>query len=46
MALKGASAIHDGEPVADAWPLNPELVAAGERWGVDPERDLLPTPAA
>jgi aryl-alcohol dehydrogenase-like predicted oxidoreductase len=46
MALKGASAIHDGEPVADAWPLNPALVAAGERWGVDPERDLLPTPAA
>ena len=46
MTLKGASANHDGEPVADAWPLSPELVAAGERWGVDPERDLLPTPAA
>ena len=46
MALKGASAAHEGEPVADAWPLSPELVAAGERWGVDPERDLLPTPAA
>jgi aryl-alcohol dehydrogenase-like predicted oxidoreductase len=45
MALKGASATHEGEPVADAWPLSPELVAAGERWGVDPERDLLPAPA-
>ena len=44
MALKGASPVHEGEPVADAWPLSPELVAAGERWGVDPERDLVQTP--
>jgi len=46
MALKGASPAHQGEPLADAWPLNPELVAAGARWGVDPERDLLPARAA
>jgi hypothetical protein len=46
MPLKGANPAHEGEPLADAWPLNPELVAAGERWGVDPERDLTPTAAA
>jgi len=46
MALKGASPAHEGEPLADAWPLSPELVAAGARWGVDPERDLLPARAA
>ncbi len=43
MALKGASPVFEGEPVADAWPLSPELVAAGERWGVDPQRDLVMT---
>ncbi|HEX2387950.1 MAG TPA: aldo/keto reductase [Solirubrobacterales bacterium] len=41
MALKGASPAHEGEAVADAWPLSPELVAVGERWGVDPGRDLV-----
>ena len=45
MALKGATPAHEGEPVADSWPLNPELVAAGERWGVDPDRDLVMTGA-
>jgi aryl-alcohol dehydrogenase-like predicted oxidoreductase len=43
MALKGATPAHEGEAVADSWPLNPELVAAGERWGVDPDRDLVMT---
>jgi len=46
MPLKGASPAHEGEPLADAWPLDTELVAAGARWGIDPERDLLPTEAA
>ena len=46
MALKGATPAHEGEPVADSWPLNPELVAAGERWGVDPDRDLVMTAGA
>ncbi len=47
MALKGASPEHEGEVRPDRWPLSPELVAAGERWGVDPERDLvqIPSPA-
>jgi len=45
MALKGASPEHEGEVRPDRWPLSPELVAAGERWGVVPERDLVRTPA-
>jgi len=45
MALKGASPEHEGEVRPDRWPLSPELVAAGERWGVIPERDLVRTPA-
>jgi aryl-alcohol dehydrogenase-like predicted oxidoreductase len=40
MALKGASPDNDGEVHADSWPLSAELVAAGRRWDVDPERDL------
>ena len=45
MALKGASPEHEGEVRPDRWPLSPELVAAGERWGVDPERDLVQSPS-
>ena len=47
MALKGASPEHEGETRPDRWPVSPELIAAGERWGVDAERDLvkLPSPA-
>jgi aryl-alcohol dehydrogenase-like predicted oxidoreductase len=41
MALKGASPEHEGDVKPDRWPLSPELVAAGERWGVVPERDLV-----
>jgi aryl-alcohol dehydrogenase-like predicted oxidoreductase len=40
MALKGASAEHDGPPQPDRWPLDEELRALAERWGIDPERDL------
>ncbi len=41
MLLKGATPDHDSDDVlADRWPLAPELVAAGERWGIDAERDL------
>ena len=43
MALKGASPRHEGEAQADAWPLSSDLVAAGQRWGVEPERDLVET---
>jgi aryl-alcohol dehydrogenase-like predicted oxidoreductase len=45
MALKGASPAHQGEERPDRWPLDEELVAAGRRWGVDPERDLAATAA-
>jgi aryl-alcohol dehydrogenase-like predicted oxidoreductase len=41
MALKGASPAHEGEERPDRWPLSDELAAVGERWGIDPARDLL-----
>jgi aryl-alcohol dehydrogenase-like predicted oxidoreductase len=40
MALKGASLEHSGDERPDRWAVSAELVAAGRRWGVDPERDL------
>jgi aryl-alcohol dehydrogenase-like predicted oxidoreductase len=40
MTLKGASPEHEGDERPDRWALRPELVEAGQRWGVDPERDL------
>jgi aryl-alcohol dehydrogenase-like predicted oxidoreductase len=40
MALKGANPAHEGEERPDRWALSDELVEAGRRWGVDPERDL------
>ncbi|HEU0019984.1 MAG TPA: aldo/keto reductase [Thermoleophilaceae bacterium] len=49
MALKGAAPDHTGAERPDRWPLTAELVAAGERWGIDPERDLsllTPSPEA
>ena len=46
MALKGASPDHSGEERPDRWSLDPELVDAGRRWGIEPERDLAgPVPA-
>ncbi|HEX7292980.1 MAG TPA: aldo/keto reductase [Solirubrobacterales bacterium] len=41
MALKGASPAHEGEERPDRWALSPELAAVGERWGIDPNRDLV-----
>jgi aryl-alcohol dehydrogenase-like predicted oxidoreductase len=41
MALKGGSPAHQGEPRADAWPLDDELRATAQRWGIAPERDLV-----
>ena len=40
MALKGASPDHEGEERPDRWALNEDLVEAGRRWDIDPERDL------
>jgi len=41
MALKGASPAYTGDPLPDQWELNEDLIAAGKRWNVDPERDLV-----
>lgn len=41
MALKGASPQHEGEERPDRWPLSDELTAVGDRWGIDPARDLV-----
>jgi aryl-alcohol dehydrogenase-like predicted oxidoreductase len=41
MALKGANPAHEGEERPDRWALTDDLIAVGERWGVDPERDLV-----
>ena len=41
MALKGASPSHEGDERPDAWPLSDELAAVGQRWGIDPSRDLV-----
>ena len=40
MALKGASPQHEGEERPDRWPLSEELAEVGDRWGIDPDRDL------
>jgi aryl-alcohol dehydrogenase-like predicted oxidoreductase len=40
MALKGASAGHEGEPQADRWGLDGELAEVAARWRIAPERDL------
>ena len=40
MALKGASPSHEGEERPDRWSLDPDLAAVGQRWGIDPHRDL------
>ena len=36
---------HQGEERPDRWPLSEELVQVGERWGIDPARDLAGAPA-
>jgi aryl-alcohol dehydrogenase-like predicted oxidoreductase len=46
MALKGANPAHEGDEQPDRWALDPDLVAVGGRWGIDPERDLAGAPAA
>jgi aryl-alcohol dehydrogenase-like predicted oxidoreductase len=41
MALKGASPQHEGDEQPDRWRLDAELAEVGDRWGIDPERDLV-----
>jgi len=43
MALKGANPQHEGEERPDRWQLSSELAAVGDRWGIDPARDLVAT---
>jgi aryl-alcohol dehydrogenase-like predicted oxidoreductase len=43
MALKGANPEHEGEERPDRWPLSEDLAAVGDRWGIDPARDLVAT---
>jgi aryl-alcohol dehydrogenase-like predicted oxidoreductase len=38
MRLKGASPEHEGDEAPDRWGLSAELVDAGRRFGVDPDR--------
>ncbi|HEX7609648.1 MAG TPA: aldo/keto reductase [Solirubrobacteraceae bacterium] len=45
MALKGASLEHEGPPRPDRWGVDEDLAAVAGRWGIDPERDLLPAGA-
>jgi len=44
MALKGANPQHEGDERPDRWPLTAELAAVGDRWGIDPARDLVDPP--
>jgi aryl-alcohol dehydrogenase-like predicted oxidoreductase len=41
MNLKGASVEYEGEPLADRWALDGELLELAERWEISPERDLI-----
>jgi aryl-alcohol dehydrogenase-like predicted oxidoreductase len=43
MSLKGGNPEHEGEPLADRWPMTPELGEVARRWGIDPGRDLVYT---
>jgi aryl-alcohol dehydrogenase-like predicted oxidoreductase len=41
MPLKGGTPGHDGEAVADSWPVYDELADAARRWSIDPQRQLV-----
>jgi len=45
MVLKGGAPDYEGEPVADRWAIDGDLIAVGQRWGIEPERDLRRLPA-
>ena len=40
MALKGASAEHDGPASSDRWALDEQSAAVAARWRIDPRGDL------
>lgn len=41
MALKGASPVYHGEPLADQWEIGVPQLQAARRWGIDPDRELV-----
>lgn len=43
MTLKGANPEHEGDERPDRWSLSDELIEVGERWSIDPARDLVAT---
>jgi aryl-alcohol dehydrogenase-like predicted oxidoreductase len=43
MALKGAAADHEGDPLPDRWALTPELAEVGARYGIGREELALST---
>ncbi len=43
MTLKGANPEHEGDERPDRWELSDELAEVGNRWGIDPARDLAAT---
>lgn len=43
MELKGANRKHTTSPEADKWSITSDLEAVGQRWEIDPDRDLICT---
>lgn len=43
MELKGGNPNHTGEPLPDRWSLNQDLEKIGQKWGIDPRKDLVMT---
>ena len=41
MKLKGGTPGHEGPAMPDSWPMEPDLDAVAERWGITPDRDLV-----
>lgn len=41
MKLKGGTPGHEGEPMPDSWPMEPDLEEVASRWGIEPARDLV-----
>jgi aryl-alcohol dehydrogenase-like predicted oxidoreductase len=43
MKLKGGVPDHSGPDLPDRWELTPALAEVAGRWGIEPEKDLIPT---
>ncbi len=41
MPLKGGTPAHAGVPLADSWPMTPDLIEIADRWGIRPDWDLV-----